>query len=165
MLELHHPLMPGNVLSCQCENYDHAHTHEDIETAKLMVPIMLEDRGRVKGVGLAAPQVGISRRFFVMKPLYQPIFVFDPKIVRTGRAQEMKWEGCLSLADRFIQIPRWRILTVNYWTVDALGEFQQVERVVSGLEARIFQHEIDHFDGLLITRFEKTQQESSGTAK
>ena len=115
------------------------------------VPKMFEIMYQARGIGLAGPQVGLGRRIVVANLEADPekkegeqVFL-DPEIL--DRAGEMKEEeGCLSLPGMVAQIKRSEKLTVRYRDLDG----NEITREVEGLEAKLFQHEIDHLDGILI---------------
>ena len=104
-------------------------------------------------VGLAAPQIGISRRAFCLDvsghprgtPNHGLVVLFDPEIVFADGA-EVRREGCMSVPDFTANVRR--ALSVVVRGADAAGAARVYES--SGFEARAFQHEIDHLDGLLI---------------
>jgi peptide deformylase len=100
------------------------------------------------GIGLAAPQVGVSHRLLVYRvepdsPV-QPLV--NPEIDWSSRDQEIMEEGCLSLPGVHVEVERPVHVVVR--ARDGDGEPIVVE--ASGLEARVIQHEIDHLDGKLI---------------
>jgi len=132
-----------------CPVYDFDTHAEDVETAKKMVDVMTDNYGHLIGVGVAAPQVGILRRFFVMFPDKQRrseiIYAFDPRIIGHGRQIVSMPEGCLSVPGTSREMERWAVITVNYF--DENKKFQ--ERTLKYWEARVFQHEMDHLDGVL----------------
>jgi peptide deformylase len=104
--------------------------------------------GDAMGVGLAAPQLGISQRLLVYRvgqdaPL---IALANPEIEWSSEDEEEAEEGCLSIPG--IQIDVERSLHVRVRGQDEHGEDRLVE--ASGLEARVIQHEMDHLDGVLI---------------
>jgi peptide deformylase len=104
-------------------------------------------------VGLAAPQIGVSRRAFALDVSSHPkttvshglVVLFDPVIVEVA-GREVGREGCMSVPDLTANVVRATSIVVRGLTPD--GD----ERVISseGFEARAFQHEIDHLDGMLI---------------
>lgn len=102
------------------------------------------------GIGLAAPQVGLSVRLFVADPSFgrdsnDLVVMINPEIAeREGVQSEL--EGCLSVPGFEAQIARPTRLLVR--GLDRQGKPQQIE--ATGLLARIFQHEIDHLDGSLL---------------
>jgi peptide deformylase len=115
------------------------------------VPEMFKIMYQARGIGLAGPQVGLGRRIVVAnleadpeKKESEQVFL-DPEIL--DRAGDMKEEeGCLSLPGMVAQIKRSEKLTVRYRDLDG----HEITRDVEGLEAKLFQHEIDHLDGILI---------------
>ncbi len=112
------------------------------------------------GVGLAAPQVGISHRLFVyrVEPDSPIIAVINPELEWTGDETELGEEGCLSIPG--IQVDVERPVHIRIGGVDEYGEVVRVE--ASGLEARVIQHEMDHLDGVLILdRTSKDQRKAA----
>jgi peptide deformylase len=100
------------------------------------------------GVGLAAPQLGISQRLLVYRvgPDAPLIALVNPEIEWSSDEQEEGEEGCLSIVGVNVDVER--PVHVRVRAHDELGEPRVVE--ASGLEARVIQHEIDHLDGVLI---------------
>jgi len=100
------------------------------------------------GVGLAAPQVGLSQRLLVYQVGHDaPVHaVINPEIEWSSKDEESLEEGCLSLPGVHIDVDR--PIHVRIRAQDEYGEPQLFE--ASGLEARVLQHEIDHLDGVLI---------------
>lgn len=112
------------------------------ERARAMFRIMAANHG----VGLAAPQVGISERFFIMQDGLSILACINPEIINHGRDAEEKPEGCLSFPNQQVVKKRWRVITLRY--TDETGRLR--ERVFKGLAARVAQHELDHLDGINI---------------
>ena len=113
---------------------------------------MLETMYATSGIGLAAPQVGISQRVLIMdieqpdeggkgKPLY---FV-NPEIIWSSEELNVYSEGCLSLPGQYAQVERPKKVRVKYLDYD--GKRQEVE--ADGLLATCLQHEMDHLNGVL----------------
>ncbi len=100
------------------------------------------------GVGLAAPQVGITHRLLVyrVQPESPVIALVNPEIEWSSRDEEIAEEGCLSLPLVLVDVER--PIGVRVRARDELGDEVLVE--ATGLEARVIQHEIDHLDGVLI---------------
>ena len=100
------------------------------------------------GVGLAAPQLGISQRLLVYRvgPGASLLEVVKPEVEWTRSDEETMEEGCLSLPGVAVDVDR--PIHVRVRAVDEGGLERRVE--ASGLEARVIQHEIDHLDGVLI---------------
>lgn len=112
---------------------------------------MLETMYAAPGIGLAAPQVGVSRRLIVTdtspdKDKPTPLVMINPRILRLGPETDVHEEGCLSIPDVKVDVERPTTLTVHF--VDRDGREQ--EMAVDGLLATAVQHEIDHLDGRLI---------------
>jgi peptide deformylase len=105
---------------------------------------MFETMYAARGVGLAAPQVGISLRFFVMDCDGTRLIAANPSILSTGDQQEGE-EGCLSIAS--ICAPLRRPRHVRLQAQDASGELFEIE--ASDLVARCLLHETDHCNGVL----------------
>lgn len=107
------------------------------------------------GVGIAAPQVSQSLRLFIVAsrpnarypdaPLMSPTAMINPKIIEHGSEMIKGWEGCLSVPQQRGLVPRYTQITVEY--LDRNGNLCQ--QVLSDFIARIFQHELDHLDGLV----------------
>ena len=98
-----------------------------------------------EGIGLAAPQVGITRRLFVCEIEGESMSLVNPRIDSAVGSDSMV-EGCLSLPDMRVCVTRRQGIRVAGY--DARGRKKQLE--ATGLWARVIQHEIDHLDGLLI---------------
>jgi len=116
-------------------------TPELQKTLDDMVP-MLET---YHGVGLAAPQVGISERFFVMNAGDKLRKVINPEILQKGSAMVEMEEGCLSVPGIHKRVRRPRRITVRYQ--DETGDI--IDEDLKDFPARVFQHEYDHLDGIL----------------
>jgi peptide deformylase len=100
------------------------------------------------GVGLAAPQLGISQRLLVYRvgPDAPVIALANPEIEWSSKDEEILDEGCLSIPGILVDVER--PVHVRVRAQDEHGEERVVE--ASGLEARVIQHEMDHLDGVLI---------------
>jgi peptide deformylase len=103
------------------------------------------------GVGLAAPQVGVSKRLFVTDCNVdghppQPLVFINPRIVRKQGAC-VSYEGCLSFPEVFTDVRRYDTITVRYQ--DSNGRNQEMTVEGGTLLCRCIQHEMDHLDGVL----------------
>lgn len=115
------------------------------DTLRQVVGEMRRVMFELKGVGLAAPQVGVARRLMLVCPTGEPgddAVMLNPEIVAEEGNEEGE-EGCLSFPTIYGQVPRARTLRVRYQDL----ELRQREVELSGFVARIFQHELDHLDG------------------
>lgn len=97
------------------------------------------------GVGLAAPQVGINKRFIIVQTKNGPEAFINPKIFSTSLLKTDSEEGCLSIPGVWGIVKRFKKVKVR--ALNRKGEKVMIK--ASGLEAVIFQHEIDHLDGIL----------------
>jgi len=103
-----------------------------------MYVIMAESHG----LGLAAPQIGVSKRVFTYDVGEGPHALINPKVLRSS-GEEVATEGCLSIPGLQGDVPRAGRVTVT--GIDENG--RKVKIKAEGLLARVFQHEIDHLDG------------------
>lgn len=97
------------------------------------------------GVGLAAPQVGISKRFFMYDIGEKLNIIINPEIIEKSAEVAIAQEGCLSIPDVYDEISRAVKIVVKY--EDQNGTLHTEELVE--YEARVFQHELDHLNGKL----------------
>jgi peptide deformylase len=118
-----------------------------------------------RGVGLAAPQLGILRRVLVYQAGEQEPFValLNPRLVESGEETLVDDEGCLSLgaATVIVEVERPTIVVVEGTSPE--GEELRIE--AEGLEARVIQHELDHLDGVLIIDRASPEQRREALAK
>ena len=118
-----------------------------------LIDDMIETMHNAPGVGLAAPQVNVSERVIVVElpadeeegtPAEHYVFV-NPEIIKTSHEVEDGQEGCLSVPGYVGEVPRYTMIVVR--GQDARGKPQRIR--AKDYLARIFQHEIDHLDGVL----------------
>ena len=95
------------------------------------------------GIGLAAPQCGISKRIFVMGNSDHLVACINPEII-SGNERVRDQEGCLSFPDLWMYVERYKDISVEYYNV--AGERVQQEFI--GLMARVYQHELDHLNSI-----------------
>lgn len=108
-----------------------------------------------KGVGIAAPQIFQPHRLFIIAshpsdrypqaPLMEATAMINPRILDHSESIVKDWEGCLSVPNVRGLVPRYKSIKVEYTT--SQGKIRQ--EVFQDFIARIFQHELDHLDGLL----------------
>lgn len=96
-----------------------------------------------RGIGLAANQVGLEKRLFVMN-VKRPKACFNPSVIKKSPLYEKGDEGCLSFKGEYVFIDRPTHITVKYYTFDGKEVIEEME----GLEARCFLHELDHLNGI-----------------
>ncbi len=121
---------------------------------------MFKTLRRVKGVGLSAPQVGVTKRFFILD-LSSSSFELDdlvminPEII-SMEGEQCGEEGCLSFPGLYLEITRANKVVCRYFDLD--GNENEVE--AEGLFARAIQHETDHLNGkLFIDHIEPAERE------
>ena len=117
------------------------------------------------GVGIAAPQVAKSYRLFIMAsrpsiryphaPTMSPTAVINPTILEHSEAIVKDWEGCLSVPDVRGLVPRYQTIKVEYTDINGKTKRQ----VLTDFVARIFQHELDHLDGILFVDRVETMED------
>jgi peptide deformylase len=138
----------------------------DVRDQKIQTLIddLLWTVARSQGVGIAAPQVAQSYQLMIVAsrpnlryptaPEMPPTPLINPKILAHSTEVVKGWEGCLSVPGIRGQVPRYQAIEVEY--LDRTGKQQTVE--MTDFIARIFQHEFDHFNGLVfLDRVEDTQ--------
>ena len=103
-----------------------------------------------RGVGLAAPQIGVLRRVLVYQTSDENpvVALVNPQVLELGEERETSEEGCLSLGSASVVVPVERALTLTVEGTSPAGDPLRIE--AEGLEARVIQHELDHLDGVLI---------------
>lgn len=109
---------------------------------------MLDTMYQAPGIGLAAPQVGVSRRVVVIdtsEEKDQPLRLVNPRVTWVSDEHAVAEEGCLSLPGQFADVKRPAAVKVSY--LDERETEREIE--AEGLLARCLQHEIDHLDGVL----------------
>jgi len=122
---------------------------------KELIKQMIYTMRRTHGVGLAAPQIGESLSIAVLetrptntRPDLErkgPIVIVNPKIVKYSKEKIEGWEGCLSFNGVRGSVPRSKDITVEYYNENG----KKISEKATGLWARIFQHEIDHLNGIV----------------
>ncbi len=116
------------------------------------------------GMGIAAPQVSESKRIIILSPRsnarypYAPTMestaMINPEMTWASSDKEKDWEGCLTVPGIRGLVPRHRAIRVRYHARDGV----LIEREYEGFVARVFQHEVDHLDGLVfLDRVESTK--------
>jgi len=131
------------ILTTSCAELDFADPPFDpVEFSRELVALMYE-RG---GIGLAAPQVGVPHRAFAMRGSPENFVCFNPRVV-TYPAQETQVleEACLSFPGLIVKVKRPIAVKVRFQLPN--GDTQT--HLFGGMTARVFQHELDHLDGVL----------------
>lgn len=128
---------------------------------KRLLEDMAETMEKNNGIGIAAPQVGVSKRVIVVGTEKGPLGLINPKIIKKSKETEIIEEGCLSFPGLFLKIKRPKSVEIETLGIDGkkihletkelFSKSPATERYPAGvIIARIIQHEIDHLDGILI---------------
>ena len=150
----------ADVLRRQAERIQDAADPETIEIIEAMRTTLAASQG----VGLAAPQIGVSKRIIIVAsrptsryphaPFMAPTIMINPEFTPLSGNKEKDWEGCLSIPGIRALVPRYKTIRISY-----TGERgNPVEQVLEDFIARVFQHEADHLEGkVYLDRVENPQ--------
>jgi len=122
------------------------HSAQEIKETVLTMRKIMEEQD---GVGLSANQVGLDWRMFIANDNNKFFVIFNPRIIKCSEKKSILEEGCLSVPNTTLQISRPEVITLE--AEDKKGK--KIKIKAFGILARIFQHEIDHLDGKLITDY------------
>mgnify|MGYP001185510788 FL=1 len=117
---------------------------EDMDNVVKLAEQMHTIMSRYNGIGLAAPQVGLDKSFFIMGDKARYKLIVNPKIIETGDEKVLATEGCLSFPGLFLKVLRPLNAVVEY--VNNNGD--KVNEKLEGMMSRVFQHETDHLNGI-----------------
>ena len=127
----------------------------DIQDTEIqqIIETMQDTLTTTQGVGIAAPQISISKRIIIIAsrpttrypsaPLMEPTVMINPAFQALSELTEKDWEGCLSIPGIRALVPRYQEILINY----ANEQGGLVEARLEGFVARVFQHEFDHLEG------------------
>ena len=124
--------------------------YDDIEEFESeFIRLMLKQ----KGMGLAANQVGITKRFFAIghssfDTFQKHAIIWNPQVINFSEDKAIDVEGCLSFKDIFVKVERPIQIEVKYETTQGKTEFAKL----TGMESKCFQHELDHLDGITFNK-------------
>lgn len=128
------------------------------ESMQVFITDLKDTMAEENGVGIAAPQIGIPKRIIVVETESGSQAFFNPKIVRYSIRKTESEEGCLSVPGVFGIVRRSKSVVINAYNEQA----QPVTIRVKAFPAIVFQHEIDHLDGILfidkVERYTKHQE-------
>ncbi|CAB4162892.1 Def N-formylmethionyl-tRNA deformylase [uncultured Caudovirales phage] len=132
----------SEILTKLCESFDFTNPPFDpIEFSKDLVKTMYDHNG----IGLAANQVGIPYRIFAMRAAPENFVCFNPRIVQPSEAEIVLEEGCLTFKGLQVKVKRPQHVRVRFQTPNG----ETLTKQFTGISARIFQHELDHLDGIV----------------
>lgn len=134
------------------------------ERIQNLIDNLIITTSQANGVGIAAPQVGVSDRLFIIAsrptlrypnaPMMEPTAMINPKIINHSHETIKDWEGCLSVPGIRGLVPRYQAIEIEYTNREGELCYQKLTDFV----ARIFQHEYDHLNGIIfVDRVESTQ--------
>lgn len=129
-------------LRIQCRPADFERPMDNLRMAQNLFQTMIREHG----IGLAANQVGIDTRLFVMMVDREAFHCFNPEIISYSQEQDIMPEGCLSFPGETCQVSRPQTIVARF--ANSRGQYQT--REFTGLAARCFQHELDHLNGLVM---------------
>ena len=113
------------------------------------VKLMLEE----KGMGLAANQVGITKRFFAIghesfDTFQKHAIIWNPQVIKYSEDKITDLEGCLSFKGVWLKVERPKTVEVKYETTQGKTKFAKLD----GMESKCFQHECDHLEGITFNK-------------
>ena len=126
------------------QGYDDKEKFEDD-----MIKLMIDQQG----LGLAANQIGITKRFFAIghesfDTFKNRAIIWNPQVINFSEEKVIDVEGCLSFKDVFVKVERPKIIEVQYETTQGKTRFAKLD----GMESKCFQHELDHLDGITFNK-------------
>jgi peptide deformylase len=149
-------LVPPNdpVLTTPCQPFDFKNPAFDpVEFSREFVKFMYDNNG----IGLAANQVGVPYRIFAMRGQPENFVCFNPKLVQPSEMTVELEEGCLTYNGLLVKITRPQHVRVRFTTPNG----DVLTKQFTGMTARVFQHELDHLDGIVFynkaNRFHRDQ--------
>ena len=125
-------------------NYDNLEIFEQD-----MIALMINEQG----LGLAANQIGITKRFFAIghnsfDTFQKHAIIWNPKLISQSEEQVVDVEGCLSFKGIWLKVKRPKTVEVQYETTQGETKFAKLD----GMESKCFQHELDHLDGITFNK-------------
>ena len=114
-----------------------------------MIKFMLEN----KGMGLAANQIGITKRFFAIGSdtfdrFKKPAIIWNPRLITQSEEKVFDLEGCLSFPGLFVKVERPKVIEVEYETTQGTKQTTRLDN----MESKCFQHEYDHLEGITFNK-------------
>ncbi len=136
--------------STEWKKNDSINGYDDIEKFERdYIKLMLDE----SGMGLAANQVGITKRFFAIghdsfDTFKKHAIIWNPKVINFSEEKVIDVEGCLSFKNIWLKVERPKTVEVQYETTQG----QTKNATLDGMESKCFQHECDHLDGITFNK-------------
>ena len=137
-------------VSSEWSHNDTIQGYDDIEKFEHdMINLMLTEHG----MGLAANQIGITKKFFAIghetfDRFQKPVIIWNPRLIKTSEEKVIDEEGCLSFKGIWLKIERPKTCEVEYETTQG----QKRTAKLDGMESKCFQHECDHLEGITFNK-------------
>ena len=132
------------------QDSDSIEGYDDIEKFENdYIKLMLDE----KGMGMAANQIGITKRFFAIghssfDTFQKHAIIWNPHVINFSEQKVIDVEGCLSFKNIFVKVERPKVIEVQYETTQGKTRFAKLD----GMESKCFQHELDHLDGITFNK-------------
>ena len=129
---------------------DRIEGYDDLERFESdIIRLMLDE----KGMGLAANQIGTTKRFFAIghesfDTFQKHAIIWNPQVINSSEEKVIDVEGCLSFRDIFVKVERPKTVEVQYETTQGKTRFAKLD----GMESKCFQHELDHLEGITFNK-------------
>ena len=127
------------ILKKNCEDFDFSS-----DDAEKLAKRLSADMVNNEGIGLAAPQIGVPKRAFIIGDDSGILACFNPEIINYSEDEDWLTEGCLSFPGLYIKIKRPTSIDVRFQ--DMSGAWREMS--MEGIVARCYQHELDHLNGV-----------------
>ena len=139
-----------NEVSSTWSHNDTIQGYDDIEKFEHdMIDLMLNEHG----MGLAANQIGITKKFFAIghetfDRFQKPVIIWNPRLIKTSEEKVIDVEGCLSFKGIWLKVQRPKTCEVEYETIQGTKQTARLD----GMESKCFQHECDHLEGITFNK-------------
>ena len=135
-----------NQVSSSWSKDDSIQGYEDIEKFEQDYIDLMKNN---YGMGLAANQIGITKRFFAIghesfDTIKNPAIIWNPQLITESEEKVIDVEGCLSFKGIWLKVKRPKKVEVQYETIQGTTKFAKLD----GMESKCFQHELDHLNGI-----------------
>ena len=147
---LQYPHMALMQISTEWSDQDKIDGYDDIEKFENdYVELMIHEQG----MGLAANQIGVTKRFFAIghesfDTFKKHAIIWNPQVINFSKDKVIDVEGCLSFKGIWLKVERPKTIEVQYETTQGKTRFAKLD----GMESKCFQHECDHLDGITFNK-------------